>query len=411
MIRQERTHLAPRPRSAEFLSLLFAQFRRRLKQDRISEADGLRGVAMLFVFAYHFRYIWLGLVAPGSIESGFLQLVFVDGGIGTDFFMLLSGFFSYRTWNRGNCDYGSFIKRRLYRVYPLFFLVSLLYISASLVYPSLSRLPSSPGIATVYVLESLLFLPGILPIQPLMSVAWTMSWVVLFYFLTPVISRMLDCLSLKSLQKSWALAVAAVLWMLVAQATGWMLPRTAMFLVGMSHSEAFTNRTMASAKPWTWTATCVWLFLSATAVAGRTVVMLDPARVGIGRADLLAALATAVAVSAFVWSVLRGAIGLRKLFAWTPLVWLGVVSYSFYLTHGLAIKFMHLAIPRDLGHAPVSAWVFWSFHALTLLCAVMLASVVFLLVENPLALRLSRKQVSEETTAGGAAVSEPVLQN
>ena len=374
------------------------------------EADGLRGIAMLFVFLYHFRYLWLGFVAPGSLENIFLQLVYVDGGIGTDFFMLLSGFFSYRTWNRGTCDYVSFLKRRLYRVYPLFFLVSLLYISASLVYASLSHLPSSAGGATVYILQSLLFLPGVLPIQPLMAVAWTMSWVVLFYLLTPVISRTLDRLGLSSLQKSWTLAFAAIFWMAVSQVTGWMQPRTAMFLVGMSLSEAFTNRTRAGAKPLTWTVTCAWLSLSMAAVTGRTVVMLDPARVGSGRADLLAALATAVAVGAFVWSVLRGAMGLRKAFAWAPLVWLGVVSYSFYLTHGMAIKFVRLAIPWDLGHTPASALVFWSFHALTLLLAVMLAAVVFLLVENPIALRLSRASTSVECSRPGALVREPLLQ-
>jgi exopolysaccharide production protein ExoZ len=392
-------------------SLTLAQLGRRFKPDRLLEADGLRGVAMLFVFLYHFRYLWLGFVAPGSLENVFLQLVYVDGGIGTDFFMLLSGFFSYMTWNRGNSNSVSFIKRRLYRVYPLFFLVSLLYISTSLVYPSLSRLPSSAGAATVYVLQSLLFLPGVLRIPPLMSVAWTMSWVVLFYLLTPVISRTLDRLGLNSLQKSWTLAFAAILWMTVAQATGWMLPRTAMFLVGMSLSEAFTNRTMAGAKPLSWTVTCAWLCLSMAALAGRTVVMLDPVRVGIGRADLLAALATSVAVGSFVWSVLRGATGLRKTFAWTPLVWLGVVSYPFYLTHGMAIKFVRLAIPWDLGHTSASALVFWSFHALTLLLAVILAAVVFLLVENPVAHRLSRTRDSGETTARAADVSRPVLQN
>ena len=48
----------------------------------------------------------------------FLQLVFVDGGIGTDFFMLLSGFFSYRTWNRATSGYMLFIRVVCICVYP-----------------------------------------------------------------------------------------------------------------------------------------------------------------------------------------------------------------------------------------------------------------------------------------------------
>jgi peptidoglycan/LPS O-acetylase OafA/YrhL len=380
----------------------------RFKPDRLVEADGLRGIAMLFVFLYHFRYAWLGSVTPGSHEDGFLRLVDLNGGVGTDFFLLLSGFFCYRTWTRSSSGYWPFLMRRLGRVYPLFFLVSLLYISASIFYPQMSRLPSPAGAATIYVIESLLFLPGVLPIHPLMDVAWTMSWIVLFYFLTPLISRGLARLGLTSGQKSWALAMAALLWMLVAQATGWMQPRTGMLLFGLSLSEAFMGR--EGRKRLSGAATFALLGLSLAAVAVRCFV-LQRASAALPGAEAYAALATAVAVGTFVWSALRGTSGLRRLFQWAPLVWLGVISYSFYLTHGMAIKFMRLAILPLPGQARVSGLEFWSGHVLTVAAAVALASAVYLLVEYPIAARLAQRGKLQPSEFLHPRVAAPVLEH
>jgi exopolysaccharide production protein ExoZ len=376
--------------------------RHRFRPNRLAEADGLRGVAMIFVFLYHFRSAWLGSVRPGSLEHGFLQLVYVNGGIGTDFFLLLSGFFCYRTWGSSTSGYVAFLKRRLCRIYPLFLLVSLLYVTVSVFYPEMSHLPSSAEAATVYVLQTLLFLPGILPIRPLMEVAWTMSWIVLFYFLTPLISQSLVRLGWSSGQKTLALAMAALLWMAVAQATGWP-PRTAMLLFGLSLSEAFPKHAGAGARPLGGAATFACLGLSMAAVAVRSLVLLNPDIADRGSTDILVTLTTAVAVGAFVWSVLRGSTGLRRLFRWTPLVWFGMVSYSFYLTHGLAIKLMRVAILPAPGYVQVPALLFWLFQALTLALAVALASAVYLLIENPIAARLSRVGAS-----GGIPIFQPL---
>jgi peptidoglycan/LPS O-acetylase OafA/YrhL len=78
--------------------------------------------------------------------------------------------------------------------------------------------------------------------------------------------------------------------------------------------------------------------------------------------------------------------------SWTPLRWLGNVSYSYYLVHGLALNAMVVAIAR-LGLAPgprplvVLAGVAPAFAA-----TLGLSLVLFLLVERPFSLEPAAKR-------------------
>src|SRR4051812_42907376 len=68
---------------------------------RLKQMDGLRGLAMLFVFVGHFGITWSQLVHPAGTPSAFLRLVDADAALGSGFFMLLSGFFAYGSLMRG----------------------------------------------------------------------------------------------------------------------------------------------------------------------------------------------------------------------------------------------------------------------------------------------------------------------
>jgi peptidoglycan/LPS O-acetylase OafA/YrhL len=83
---------------------------------------------------------------------------------------------------------------------------------------------------------------------------------------------------------------------------------------------------------------------------------------------------------------LRPQAGLARAFTWTPLRWLGNMSYSYYLLHGLTLKalFMLLPQPALLGGHGVALFVLLLpvFFLLTL-CT---SAGLFLLVERPLSL-------------------------
>jgi peptidoglycan/LPS O-acetylase OafA/YrhL len=81
---------------------------------------------------------------------------------------------------------------------------------------------------------------------------------------------------------------------------------------------------------------------------------------------------------------------LARAASWTPMRWLGNMSYSFYLLHGLALKGALLVATPFL---PVSAQGPGFFAALLLpafAIAVLASAVLFLVVERPLSLRPGR---------------------
>jgi exopolysaccharide production protein ExoZ len=87
-------------------------------------------------------------------------------------------------------------------------------------------------------------------------------------------------------------------------------------------------------------------------------------------------------------------------FSWTPLRWLGNMSYSFYLLHGLALKagfllLARLAPPSERGGLWFGGWLLPMF-ALALLTSV----VLYLLIELPYSLPPTLK-------SGGPARAAP----
>jgi peptidoglycan/LPS O-acetylase OafA/YrhL len=85
---------------------------------------------------------------------------------------------------------------------------------------------------------------------------------------------------------------------------------------------------------------------------------------------------------------------LARAFAWRPLRWLGNMSFSFYLLHGLVLKagFYVLALIWPPASHTAGGLYFWTLIPATLLLAVLAAlaalasALLFLLVERPLSL-------------------------
>ena len=90
---------------------------------------------------------------------------------------------------------------------------------------------------------------------------------------------------------------------------------------------------------------------------------------------------------------------LSHIFQWAPLRWLGNMSYSFYLTHGLPMHVVAMLVART----HVETWVLGKqllFIALLLpvafLSTCLCATVLFLLVEKPFSLKLKRRSMAQQ---------------
>src|SRR5262249_31376257 len=109
------------------------------------------------------------------------------GHSGVDLFFVLSGFLIYGHLFSKAPSYGSYVRKRIRRIYPVFLCVFCAYLIASVCMPSVSKLPTRPGAATAYVIENLLLLPGIFPIESMITVTWSLSYELFFYLTIPIL--------------------------------------------------------------------------------------------------------------------------------------------------------------------------------------------------------------------------------
>jgi len=333
--------------------------------------EGLRGIAVFLVFLVHF----VSLSAPWFASVGWLAAllngVHAIGNTGVDLFFLLSGYLIYGTLMRRDQPFARFMLRRVRRIYPAFLVVFAVYLVLAIVMPSLGKLPAT-GLPQ-YILANLLLLPGLFPIEPLITVAWSLSYEMFFYLFLPIAIA-------SGKFRAWSptnrivglLVLAAVLFAYCAAATGPV--RLAMFVAGMLLHELLSVTIWRPAP-------------SLAAISGFAAVLLKviPTEGSVG--FTLKVVALFFGFGLLCWSCLaqpHSWLGLGL--SWAPLRWLGNISYSYYLVHGLALqagfKLATTMLPAAQWGVLGGALLLPATFALSLLPSLLL----YLIVERPLSL-------------------------
>jgi peptidoglycan/LPS O-acetylase OafA/YrhL len=83
---------------------------------------------------------------------------------------------------------------------------------------------------------------------------------------------------------------------------------------------------------------------------------------------------------------------LPRAFTWTPLRWLGNMSYSYYLLHGLVLKAEFFALSKLLPPTGHDAALFWALLPPMLALTLIPSAALFLLVERPFSLAPRKKR-------------------
>lgn len=363
---------------------------------RLLSVQVLRGVAALLVVFYHIYELQrLALTAPGApagaandidMMSGF----WMRGYAGVDLFFVISGFIMvYITaglapnWRESV----KFLRNRAVRVYPLWWV----FCAILTVYYMMSfGVPYSPDAVAndtqivPYLLKSAFLIPQ--TDFPILGVGWTLIHEVFFYMVFAVLLLTAFKFRILALMLWAGLVIAAAM-------LGWTRATvdsfavlsislfTLEFIAGALAAALIVKGKIIAPK------VCFWLGAAGAVLALCFYTEGDFTALSSGRVMVFT---LPFAVLIYGWT----GIEIRKpLRLWKPLVWLGNVSYSLYLSHILVLGVIIRLLPRlpvpQLGESGLTDNLI--FTALGLAASLSCAALFYYGAERPL-LRVMRRR-------------------
>lgn len=336
--------------------------------------EGLRGFAVFLVFLVHYAT----LVEPHLRQETALVTTFAAihtiGNRGVDLFFVLSGYLIYGSLMHRPQPFGPFMLRRIERIYPAFLVVLGIYLGLSYLVPSGRIVQGDDLAAVLYVAENVLLLPGLFPIEPIVTVAWSLSYEMFYYLAVPFL---IACFALRTRSRRWRVALFVVI---AAAICGYCLlhagpVRLVMFIAGILLWEALRNTELQP--------------LNGAAIASLVVAAFAATLIPTwGSAGYtLKTLALGGAFFALTHACLSKKTGtVAHLFGFTPLRWLGNMSYSYYLLHGLALKAAFVALAWSLQGQPLGWLATWALMPMMFAITLIPTIGLYLAIEYPLSL-------------------------
>jgi peptidoglycan/LPS O-acetylase OafA/YrhL len=396
-----------------------------VRAERFPLIDSLRAIAALSVLAFHAAF-FAGMYTSDSSLRPYLA----QPGAGVAVFFVISGFLLYRPFVRARFEdepapaLGPYALRRFLRIVPAYWLaltVIAVWLSLEIVVDPAWHVPLFYGFAQIYTDPT--GLSGL-------GQAWTLCVEVAFYAFLP-----LWALAMRRLSRGGARAELAALAALALASLGWKLFATQhvrpsaldsgpwlmplpnfldQFAAGMALAVVSARglaprleRATRRALPW-WllAALAYWLLCTRIGLDGRL-----GDRIGRSEFLLRHELEVVVAVGLLVPAVFaaeRGG-GVRRLLAWRPLLYLGLVSYGIYLWHEALVRKIAKGTSdwmTDTVGLGVDAR-FAVLFALTLAAATAVASASYYALERPLLRRGRRVGAGPDREQPGEALAEP----
>jgi peptidoglycan/LPS O-acetylase OafA/YrhL len=318
------------------------------------------------------------LIHSGPVRNAWDQ-TFGLGASGVSFFYILSGF--VLVWSaRPDDTRWRFWRRRVAKIYPNHVVTWLAVILVMLAWGD--RVASGPAVANLFLVQTWTPAPGYA--YSINDVSWSLSCEAFFYLCLPFVLP-----TLRRMRTRWLYAILIALPILIYLADSMNpLPATDQWwfsqLFPPARSLEFWMGVLAGVLtvrrrwygPGLWTATL--LFVAAYVANGQII----PG--GYWLADLTPFFVMLIAAGAH--ADLRGA---RSPWRWPVLVWLGEVSFAFYLVHVAVIRNVLRVLHHGTGRPPLQAA---AIIAGLLAVCLLVAWLLFRFVEMPMTRRLGRSR-------------------
>ena len=316
------------------------------KHTPLRPMEGLRGVAVFLVFWVHYCALiepWLNTSSLAWWVKGLLDSL---GHTGVDLFFVLSGYLIYGTLLRKqSTQFQIYIKRRIVRIYPVFLAVLCVYLVLSVVMPSESKLPEGVPATVLYIVQNLLLLPGLADIEPIITVAWSLSYEFFYYLFIPLIIAILHL-------RKWTPNMRIVFWLFMS-VIGFVVfyflggpVRLMMFVAGILLYEFHTFHKLRLPR---YAGTlCFFAALILFALNDQQNIHY-----------VLSIAALFILFFVLCYESFTDSFGSARWLCFTPLRWLGNMSYSYYLIHGLTLKGLFLVLKFIMPPASESSTLFF----------------------------------------------------
>ena len=223
-------------------------------------------------------------------------------------------------------------------------------------------------------------MPGLFKIDPVITVAWSLSYEFFFYLLIPVILVVFGI-------RKWS-SYSRLLFFLAVSLTGFIFfwfdnshIRLLMFIAGIVLYETLAYTQYRSSP-------ISGLF--AVLVACITMITILDFKLSIWFRFITLYLS----IFLLCWDCFTSSGIISKLFSFAPFRWYGNMSYSYYLIHGLTLKgfFLVLALIYPSNYSTDA--LFWIMLLPMFIVTLMASALLFILIEKPYSLAIKKPKYS-----------------
>ncbi len=342
------------------------------KNNTIIPLEGLRAIAAFMVFVVHYSAQILPWIDENSITWDLIPYLRSIGSKGVELFFVISGFLIYGMLLNKNTPFIQFINRRVRRLYPTFLAMLFIYLVLSFLFPHESKLPGSMIDSLFYILANILMLPGIVSIEPIISVSWSLSYEMFFYISAPLVFMVLNIREWSKAKRLTLIILVSLLGFLLIHSGFVRYHKMIFFLAGALLYEAYSSKNIIN-------------ILSVTYIVPILIIVMVALKYfNIGTTILLFSLYIGFFI--LCYTCFNQNTKISQLCCSKFLRSYGNMSYSYYLIHGITLKFFFLVLGYLIP--ATHQWDLWFYGLMgpVFILTFITSTLLFVIIEKPLSL-------------------------